>query len=165
MCIENGWALPKQESSLFWFVDLADYSARISYGYTVGGYVFGYDASGANDGSIAYGDAGEDDDSAAYPAATSDLYRESVGAAEVFSVLGIPVWREPVCKFHRVGGSVDLHVGGDQYIVADIDSVTVHKCTIHVDGYICSYMYIPSVITYEWESNRYVVPHTSKQLF
>ena len=91
-------------------VDLADHTAWVSHGDAVGGDVFCYDTSGADHGAVAYGDAGKDDDSAADPAAATDLYGKGVGATEIFTAFWIPVWGKPVGEFHRMGGCVYLYI-------------------------------------------------------
>lgn len=55
------------------FADWAKDAARISGGDDVCGEVFGDNGSGADDGIVTDGDAGQDDDTGAEPAATADM--------------------------------------------------------------------------------------------
>ncbi len=85
-------------------------------------------------------------------------------AAEIGSAFRVPVRDEAFGQLDRVGGRVDLHIGGNQDIVADADFVAVHEGAIHVDRHIAADVDVAPVVTQEGRGDGNMGAHAPEDL-
>lgn len=116
---------------------------------------------GPDDTVPANGHAGKKDRAAADPYAIFDRNRFGECPEESCSFF-FPVSNEPLLRQYRMAGGIDLHIGCDQYLIADMDWAIVYKCTVYIDDHIVSDKNIFSMIAVEWRINFYIFPNSTE---
>lgn len=130
-------------------VDFTNNLAGVPRRQAVGRNIFGDHAAGSDDASFSDGNAGQDNDAAANPAAVFYRYRKSVGMADVFNSFIRFHGSKALIQINGVRSGVNLYVGGDQHIVADGDPVAVHERAARIDGDVVPDMDVAAVIADE----------------
>ena len=134
----------------------ADNAGRVAGSDRIVGNVMRDHAAGADDASFSDGNAGQDNDAAANPAAVFYCYRKSVGMADVFNSFIRFHGSKALIQINGVRSGVNLYVRGDQHIVADGDPVAVHERAARIDGDVVPDMDVAAVIADEGMADGYL---------
>ena len=108
-----GFVLPRQR---------ADHARRVSHGHRVGRDVARHDGSGADDRTVADGDARADDHPSAQPAVVADGDRTARFESSA-----------ALCRVERMQGGEQLHFGPYERVAADADRRQVEEHAVEID--------------------------------
>ena len=123
-------------------VNFADHPARISNRYTIGRNIFRHYTSGPYNTAFTNRHPGQYNNPGPYPATVFYRNRQSVGTTKISAASRCPFRIEAVAQLNGMCRRMDLHIRGNQDVIANRDFIAVDESTSHVNRDIIAYINI-----------------------
>ena len=143
---------------------MAHDTTGVAYGKAVGRNGFRYDAAGTDDTVFADGYAGQQNCTAADPDVVFDSYGFGIIVEKGMTAVRRPVGQKSCSDIYGMSGGVNLHIRGNQYIIADGYFIAVDESAVDIDDDIAADFCIDAVIAVKRLVYFYISAYLAEQL-